>query len=116
MIIGYEVAYRVNNNNVTTEFIAGMNFTIKGVIPRTSISSISVSAYTSVGQGEATLHPDLLTPDYPVLCELMNHSCQICRCFMTDCVMISLIIVFCSCSHEYSSTGTFRKRSEYIME
>ncbi len=64
VIIGYEVTYRVNENNIThVNSIHATNFSIRGIIPRATVSDISVSAYTSAGLGEAAVHPDLLTPD-----------------------------------------------------
>ena len=55
VIISYEVTYRVNDGNPVTSNTTALNttFTISSLSPGTSISNISVSAYTSVGRGEA---------------------------------------------------------------
>ena len=39
--------------------------TIPSLPPNTNISSISVSAYTSIGRGESVLHDDVVTPAVP---------------------------------------------------
>ena len=41
--------------------------TIPSLPPNTNISSISVSAYTSIGRGESVLHDDVVTPAVPII-------------------------------------------------
>ena len=56
VIISYEVTYRVSDDNpVTTNTTAlSTTFIISSLTPGTSVSDISVSAYTSVGRGNLT--------------------------------------------------------------
>ena len=63
VIISYEVTYRVNDGNpVTTNTTAlSTTFTISSLTPGTRVSNISVSAYTSVGRGEAAHLHNLTT-------------------------------------------------------
>ena len=64
VIISYEVTYRVNDGDpVTTNTTSDLSttFTIPSLTLHTRVSNISVSAYTSIGRGEAVHLPDLMT-------------------------------------------------------
>ena len=67
VIIGYEVTYRVNDSSIVTTNTTALSttFTISSVTPGIRVSNISVSAYTSVGRGNLTLHEDIVTPEHP---------------------------------------------------
>ena len=67
VIINYEVTYRVTGSNLittnTTELIT--TFIISSLTPKTTVSDISVSAYTSIGPGEAATIADQTTLEKP---------------------------------------------------
>ena len=66
VIISYEVTYRVTGSNLTTTTTdLSTTFSISSLTPQTTVSNISVSAYTSIGPGEAATIADQTT-----LCEL----------------------------------------------
>ena len=68
VIISYEVTYRVTGSNLNTTNTTDLSttFSISSLTPQTSVSNISVSAYTSIGRGEAATIADQTT-----LCELL---------------------------------------------
>ena len=62
IILRYEVTYTINNSApVTNSTELNTAFTIPALTPGTRVS-ISVSAYTSVGQGVLANLTDLMTP------------------------------------------------------
>ena len=67
VIINYEVTYRVTGSNLVTTNTTDLSttFNISSLTPQTTVSNISVSAYTSTGPGEAATLADQTT-----LCEL----------------------------------------------
>ena len=67
VIISYEVTYRVTESNLVTTNTtdSSTTFSISSLTPQTTVSNISVSAYTSIGRGEATIIPDQITRDEP---------------------------------------------------
>ena len=61
VIVRYEVTYRVDGGEVvTTDVARNTMFTITGLPQGSIISDITVTAYTSVGSGEATSLPDVV--------------------------------------------------------
>ena len=70
-IIAYEVTYRVGNTNRVTRNITDLNtrFEIPDVPTQTTVSEITVTAYTSVGRGEESTHSDVVTPAEPEIRE-----------------------------------------------
>ena len=68
VIISYQVTYRVDGSEIVTVNVTSTTFTIRELVPGTNVTQISVSAYTSVGQGPSTQHEDVKTLDSP--CEL----------------------------------------------
>ena len=72
IIIGYEVTYSINGSAITVDNTTSRDtttLTIPSLPPNTVVSSISVSAYTSIGRGESVSHNDVVTPAVPTLCE-----------------------------------------------
>ena len=71
IIIAYEVTYSIDGGAiiVVNSTNGASTLTIPSLPPNTNISSISVSAYTSIGQGESVSHDDVVTPAVPTLCE-----------------------------------------------
>ena len=67
VIISYEVTYRVTGSNLNTTNTTDLNttFSISSLTPQTTVSNISVSAYTSIGPGEAVIVADQTTFDGP---------------------------------------------------
>ena len=67
-IIAYKVTYRVNNRVLNAVNTTGISttFATPELPPGTNVSSISVCAYTSVGPGEAAMHPSVVTSQKPV--------------------------------------------------
>ena len=57
VIISYEVTYRVTGSNLVTTNTTDLStpFSISSLTPQTTVSDISVSAYTSIGRGEAAI-------------------------------------------------------------
>ena len=70
VILSYQVTYTVNGSApVSTNTTASSTtFTISSLPPLTSVSNISVTAYTRVGEGEPATLADTLTPQL----QLMN--------------------------------------------
>ena len=71
-IIVYEVTYRVGNANRVTRNTTDSEDTqveITDVSTNTTVSEIIVTAYTSVGRGEESTHPDVVTPITPEIRE-----------------------------------------------
>ena len=66
VIISYEVTYRVTGSNLVTTNTTDLSttFSISSLTPQTTVSYISVSAYTSAGRGEASI-PDQRTLSEP---------------------------------------------------
>ena len=71
IIISYEVTYRVTGSNLVTANITDLSttFSISSLTLQTTVSDISVSAYTSIGPGEAATIADQTTLGEP--CELL---------------------------------------------
>ena len=65
VIISYQVNYRVDGSDIVTVSVTSTTFTIRELVPGTNVTQISVSAYTSVGQGPSTQHEDVMTLDSP---------------------------------------------------
>ena len=65
VIISYQVTYRVDGSDTVTVNVTSTTFTIRELVPGTNVTQISVSAYTSVGQGPSTQHEDVMTLDSP---------------------------------------------------
>ena len=57
VIISYEVTYRVTGSNLITTNTTDLSttFSISLLTPQTTVSYILVSAYTSIGRGEASI-------------------------------------------------------------
>ena len=64
----YEITYRVNGSNkvinVSSESLSP-TFTIQSLTPETGVVDISVSAYTSAGQGLPVMRPNVVTLTRP---------------------------------------------------
>ena len=60
VIISYEVTYTVNGNNTVRVNTSDLSttFIISSLTPQTSVSAITVTAYTRIGQGEPANFPD----------------------------------------------------------
>ena len=67
VIISYEVTYRVTEGNLVTTNTTDLSttFRISSLTPQTTVSNISVSAYTSIGPGEAATIADQTTREEP---------------------------------------------------
>ena len=61
VIISYEVTYRVNGSNLVTTNTTELSFSISPLSPLTTVFNISVSAYTSIGRGEAVVTDSVTT-------------------------------------------------------
>ena len=65
IIIAYEVTYSIDGGAITvvnsTNGSSTCTLTIPSLPPDTIVSSISVSAYTSIGRGESVSHDDVAT-------------------------------------------------------
>ena len=69
-IIAYEVTYRVGNTRITVNTTdLNTRLEIPDVPTQTTVSEITVTAYTSVGRGEESTHPDVVTPAQPEIRE-----------------------------------------------
>ena len=71
-IIAYEVTYRVGSTSRVTRNTTdseGTRLEIPDVPTQTTVSEIAVTAYTSVGRGEESTHPDVVTPAQPEIRE-----------------------------------------------
>ena len=71
MIIAYEVTYRLGGSAEVTNVTDVMTtmFELPNQLPGTTVSDISVAAYTSVGRGNVTAHDNVVTPDPPLIRE-----------------------------------------------
>ena len=77
VIISYEITYRVTGNLITIRTSNSiMTYSISSLTPQTTVSDISVSAYTSIGPGESVTIADQTTLDKP--CELIFSVCCYC--------------------------------------
>ena len=67
VIISYEVTFNVTGSNlvITNTTNLSTTFSISSLIPQTTVSNISVSAYTCIGQGEAATIADQTTREEP---------------------------------------------------
>ena len=75
VIISYEVTYRVGSGEPVTTNTTELTFTISDLEPATTVSGISVRAFTSAGGGILTIHPDVVIPANPHPRELaMPHT------------------------------------------
>ena len=63
VIISYEVIYTVNGNNTVRVNTSDLSttFNIPSLTPQTSVSAITVTAYTRIGRGEPANLPDQTT-------------------------------------------------------
>ena len=69
-IIAYEVTYRVGNTRITVNTTdLNTQLEIPDVPAQTTVSEITVTAYTSEGRGEESTHPDVVTPAQPEIRE-----------------------------------------------
>ena len=82
VIISYEVNYRDSGGNLVTINTTDLSttFSISPLTPQTTVSNISVSAYTSIGPGEAATIADQTTLDEPREFEI--NICCCCNCCM----------------------------------
>ena len=73
VIIAYEITYRSGSEGLTTVNTTDVSivFATPELLPGTNVSGISVRAYTSIGPGEAAMHPSVVTPQEPVPRELL---------------------------------------------
>ena len=72
-IIAYEVTYRVGNARITVNTTdLNTRLEIPDVPTQTTVSEITVTAYTSVGRGEESTHPDVVTPAQPEIRECLR--------------------------------------------
>ena len=72
IIIAYEVTYSINGSAITVvnSTNGASTLTIPSLPPNTIVSSISVSAYTTIGRGDSlSYNEDVTTPAIPTLCE-----------------------------------------------
>lgn len=67
IIISYEITYRVDGGDLIASNSTGLatSFIVPSLPPSTTVSDISVSAYTSIGQGEAARNSQVLIPGEP---------------------------------------------------
>ena len=74
IIIAYEVTYRVGNTDRVTVNTTDLHtrLEIPDVPTQTTVSEITVTAYTSVGRGEESTHPDVVTPAQPEIRECLR--------------------------------------------
>ena len=94
VIISYEVTYRVTGSNLVTTNTTDLSttFSISSLTPQTTVSNISVSAYTSIGPGEAATIADQTT-----LCELLNPKVLLLCCFCCYCCCCCCCCCCCYC-------------------
>ena len=62
VIISYEVTFRVGKSELVIMNTTEVNLTIPELTPRTTLFNISVTAFTSAGQGIPTTHLDVVIP------------------------------------------------------
>ena len=74
VIISYEVTYRVTGSNLVTTNTTDLSttFSISSLTSQTTVSDISVSAYTSIGRGEAATLADQTILEEPREFLLLN--------------------------------------------
>ena len=67
VIIAYEITYTINGSGVNTTNITNLStaFTIDSLRPGTSVTRISVTAYTEVGAGAPVALNDIVTLTKP---------------------------------------------------
>ena len=66
IILAYEVTYRVNGNRFTTENTTGLSTAVVlELAPSSTVSGISVRAYTKIGPGEFVTAQDVVVPAMP---------------------------------------------------
>ena len=67
VIISYEVTYRFTGSNLVTTNTTNLSttFSISSLTPQTTVSDISVSAYTNIGRGEAAIIANQTTREEP---------------------------------------------------
>ena len=97
VIISYEVNYRVSGGNLVTTNTTDLSttFSISPLTPQTTVSNISVSAYTSIGPGEAATIADQTTLDEPREFEI--NICCCCNCCMLLFMLFLLLMLSSSC-------------------
>ena len=63
IIIGYELNYRVDSGSLVTINLTDLStaFTITPLVVLSTVSDISISAYNTIGRGEATSINDICT-------------------------------------------------------
>ena len=68
-IISYEVTYRIGSGDIATDNTTDLatNYIIQSLSPSTTISNLSVTAYTRAGRGETRTREDVITPAVPTL-------------------------------------------------
>ena len=74
IIISYEVTYRVGMqqlNRINTTYTS-TSFIISSLSPQTTVSGLSVRAYTRIGRGEAATIADHTTLDECELCRVIT--------------------------------------------
>ena len=76
VIISYEVTYRVNSGIVTTvnSTDASTNYTILSVLQGSTVSGISVTAFTSAGRGAVRQGDSIVTPNELTLCKKLDYK------------------------------------------
>ena len=94
LIIAYEVTYRVDSGVVRTNTtdVGTTSLETSLLAPLTTVSNISVTAYTSVGPGEVTTHDSVVIPiiiisaagggtifAIALLCVIVSVVCVTCR-------------------------------------
>ena len=95
VIISYEVTFSVTGSNlvITNTTNLRTTFSISSLTPQTTVSDISVSAYTSIGPGEAATIANQTTREEPREFLLFNCNytyCQVCITQFPSCCCISL--------------------------
>ena len=71
IIIAYEITYSVNGSSLVTVNATGTTTLTLELAPSTTVSGISVRAYTRIGPG-----PAVTTGDVSTLCELFGSWCS----------------------------------------
>jgi hypothetical protein len=83
VITQYEITYRVSDGSLMTNITgaATAEFTIQSLMPNTTISDISVTAFTNPGRGVVSTTLYLTTPTTPILrkCKTLARelACQV---------------------------------------
>ena len=60
-VLSYEVTYRVSDGDLVSTNTTHLMFTISALTPGINVTEISVTAYSSMGQGYTTLISHLMT-------------------------------------------------------